>query len=343
MSTNIGLLAESNPIGPIIYGPTPPEVSNVSISDATPFIVGGELRINQYTYFDVNGDLESGSTLNWYSGATDTGPWNLVQTNLVTASTAWMQYYIIQPTDVYVRIGIVPATAIAPEWGIEVFSEPVQMIEPEAPYATELNILSTNEDGTVYVGTTLSGIYKYNDVNLDPENATIIKWYTSDTLSGPWTEVHQETTSYLSGGNYTITDSDYNKYIRMGVTPRNNNNPIIGTEVFYILEKLIKYIPTAPIINNLRLERIVKETTLSTYTELNVGDTLIIKYDYVDLNGRFEGNSEYRWYKARYNNPSDPGTLIRNINGAPYSNRTYIITEEDRGYEIFAEVIPKTL
>lgn len=65
-----------------------------------------------------------------------------------------------------------------------------------------------------------------------------------------------------------------------------------------------------------------------------VGETLTGNYTYFDRDGDPEGDSEFRWYRGKYQN----GTDKEKIAGADQS--TYIITNEDWGHYLFFGVTP---
>lgn len=65
-----------------------------------------------------------------------------------------------------------------------------------------------------------------------------------------------------------------------------------------------------------------------------VGSVLQVHYDYFDANGDTEGNTLFQWYRCS----TATGSGKTSITGA--TGPTYTLTENDRGYYIFAEVIP---
>jgi len=81
---------------------------------------------------------------------------------------------------------------------------------PTPPVAYNLYI-----QGSHYVGSTLTGTYYYEDINLHPEGVSIYKWYIEDSITqtNP-TLIISDTTI-----NYLLDTTDYGKYIVFEVTP----------------------------------------------------------------------------------------------------------------------------
>lgn len=80
-----------------------------------------------------------------------------------------------------------------------------------APTATGVYINGINKA----VGTLLTGIYTFNDIDGDSEGISTYKWYRGNGVSGPWTVIPAQT-----GLQYRITSADVDKYIMFEVTPK---------------------------------------------------------------------------------------------------------------------------
>ncbi len=65
-----------------------------------------------------------------------------------------------------------------------------------------------------------------------------------------------------------------------------------------------------------------------------IGNTIQVNYQYFDVNGDPEGETQFQWYRATGINGSNKTA----ITGA--TNPQYTLTEMDRGYYIFAQVTP---
>jgi energy-coupling factor transporter transmembrane protein EcfT len=81
---------------------------------------------------------------------------------------------------------------------------------PTPPWAYNLYI-----QGEHYVGSTLTGAYYYEDINLHPEGASIYKWYREDSIN----QVNPELRTGDTTINYVLDTTDYGKYIVFEVTP----------------------------------------------------------------------------------------------------------------------------
>ena len=81
---------------------------------------------------------------------------------------------------------------------------------PTPPRAYNLYI-----QGSHYVGSTLTGAYYYEDINLLPEGLSIYKWYREDSITQANPELRSDDTTI----NYLLDTTDYDKYIIFEVTP----------------------------------------------------------------------------------------------------------------------------
>jgi hypothetical protein len=83
---------------------TPPSASSVSISGS---LVAGNQITGNYTYNDVDGDPESGTTFQWYRADNQSG------TSKAAISGATSQNYTLNAANVgkYIQFGVTPANA----------------------------------------------------------------------------------------------------------------------------------------------------------------------------------------------------------------------------------------
>lgn len=114
--------------------------------------------------------------------------------------------------------------------------------------------------GLVTIGSQLTGLYEYNDVNGDDERGSIYKWYRSDDNKGA--NKRQIIDADLQV--YILTEDDVGKYIQFSVTPKNLN--ATGDEAFSNYSELIKN-NGLPIIIGFE----EKESTLSWSMDDNLG------------------------------------------------------------------------
>lgn len=181
--------------------PKAPVAANVIVNgQAKP----GRLLTASYDYVDANGDLESGSTMSWYVGESQTGSFSAI-------AGATSQTYTVQASDVgsYLKFGAIPQTTAAPSTGTIAYSAPV-LAEPDAaPIAEQVRIT-----GMASVGSVLTGEYEYVDGDLDPESGSTYRWLISGTKDGTYTAISGATSKTLA-----ITASMLDQFVKFEVTP----------------------------------------------------------------------------------------------------------------------------
>ena len=193
-----------------IVGAVAPEIKDAGINYSGKLDVGTEL-IGEYTYFDENDNADENKdycTFQWYRSDKEASGYKPI-------SGATGERYVLTEDDQnkYIRFGVKPFSKVAPTEGKEHLSEPFASFM--TPEATNISI-----SGKMAVGEELTVNYDYFDLNGDEEitsgtNATAVVWKISDTSDGEYTEVG-------SGKNYTLKDTDINKWLKVEVTPKNN-------------------------------------------------------------------------------------------------------------------------
>ena len=290
--------------------PTPPVARNVTII-GEPQI--GQILIGSYEYYDEDGDLEGESVFRWLIADTVDGEYTPIDgaTNITYTVTAndINKYFKFEVTPI--SIGGDNMSKI----GSPVLSAAIGPVVYPATIPEARNVAIT---GTLAVGETLTGSYEYFDINGDPEQGTIIKWYRGDSPTGPWSEI-----TSANGNTYTLTETDVGKYIKFEVTPANANET--GEPAFAVSASQVEYPPTPPVARNVVITGIPE-----------VGKTLTGNYDYFDINGDPEGESTFRWLRSDTENGEY--TAIPGATGT-----TYTITEEDIDKYIKFEVTPVSL
>lgn len=81
--------------------------------------------------------------------------------------------------------------------------------------------------GTLSIGSTLTQSHSYSDPQGLPESGTTYRWQRADDGSG----TNAADISGATSATYNVQTADMNKYIRVGVTPR-NSAAVVGAEVF---------------------------------------------------------------------------------------------------------------
>ncbi len=135
--------------------------------------------------------------------------------------------------------------------------------------------------GEIKDGTTLVADYYYWQVE-GKDDASIITWYKRLPDETEWT-------SFLSGkkdtaGTYTATADDEKYYIRIGVKPYTDSDPVLSGDEIYSDEKFAAVAPVASDV---------------TVTGLQAGDEeWVAEYTYSDINGGEKDTAKYQWYRA---------------------------------------------
>jgi uncharacterized protein (TIGR02145 family) len=82
-------------------------------------------------------------------------------------------------------------------------------------------------EGILWMGETLTGTYTYSDNELDPEGASIYRWYRADDAAG----TNASQIAGASALNYTTQSADEDKYLAFQVTPVAQTGSSPGTTV----------------------------------------------------------------------------------------------------------------
>ena len=275
----------------------------------------GETLTGNYTYSDVNGDLEGSSIYKWYRADNASG---LNKTEIIGASA---KTYVLTSADEgkYIgfevtpvaQAGITQGTAVLSTWAGEI------VLAEAAPTVTVQAIT-----GTLQVGETLTGHYTYSDVNGDLEGESIYKWYRSDDAAG----LNRIVIAGEAGKTYITTSADIGKYISFEVTPVAATGITPGIAVESVRRGPVILAEAAP--------NAIVHPIAGT---LQVGETLTGHYTYSDINGDLEGVSTYKWYRA----DNSSGLNKTEIAGA--IGTTYVLTSLDEGKYIGFEVTPVAL
>ncbi len=307
-----GTAVESTVTAAVVKAPAAPTATNVAISGAA---VEGETLTGSYTYGDVNGDAEAGTTYQWYRSD------DLNATNRTPIQGATSTAYTLQQADVgkYITFEVTPKTATVPTTGAAVESTVTAAVvkAPAAPTATNVAI-----SGAAVEGETLTGSYTYGDVNGDAEAGTTYQWYRSDDLNATNRTPIQGAVSTA----YTLQQADVGKYITFEVTPKTATVPTTGAAVESTVTAVVVKAPTAPIAINVAISGVAVE-----------GQTLTGSYTYGDVNGDVEAGSTYQWYRSDDLNATNRTPIQGAVSTA------YTLQQADVGKYMFFEVTPKNV
>ncbi|UCE73572.1 MAG: right-handed parallel beta-helix repeat-containing protein [Methanomassiliicoccales archaeon] len=234
-----------------------PEVSNVIILPVSP--KSNESLIVNYTYFDLDNDLESGSTIRWYKDNVE--QWNLndsisVDSSLTLKGETW--HYIITPSD-------------GEDFGVPIVSDPITIgnTPPSVSNITISPLDPTTEDD-------LSVSYDFFDNDGDDESLdTVVKWLR-------WSGSEYFDTG-LRGKNLSAEHTHKGERWTCEVIPHDGIN-----------EGLVNRSSMNVTINNSAPEVLSANIIPSNPTS---DSDLEVDYVYFDVDMDLESESTIRWYK----------------------------------------------
>lgn len=290
-----------------------PTAANVAIT-GTP--AEDQTLTGSYSYADMNGDAENGSTYHWYRSD---DPGLSVNHTLITGAVS--RTYVLKAEDVgkYISFEVTPRNTEDPSAGAAVESTATDMITaaPAAPVAA--NVVIT---GQAVTGQTLTGSYQYSDVNGDAESGSTYQWYSADDAA---LTVNHTAIAGATDRTYVLQAADAGKYISFKVTPRNAAVPDTGTAVESAGTAKIALAPAAPIAANVMITG-----------QAVSGQTLTGAYQYSDVNGDAESGSTFQWYRS-----DDPALAVNHTAIAGATDLTYVLQAADAGKYISFEVTPR--
>jgi len=240
-----------------------PVATNVSITDSNAGqVVVGDVLIGNYTYSDVDGDVEGNSVFQWFRGSSPiSGATNVSYTVAVADAN---QTLVFQVTPI-ASSGANPGVAVSASIGLS----------NSPPVATNVSI-TDNNGGQVVVGDTLTASYTYSDIDGDSQGVSLYQWFRGSTaISGATTL------------NYTINAADANQILRFEVTPVATSGTSPGSVAF----TSVTVINSVPIASNVSIND-------NNGGQVLVGDLLTASYTYSDVDGDAQGVSQFQWYRG---------------------------------------------
>ena len=208
VTPNDGMVDGTSDEDQVTIGNTPPEASNLAISPPSPYTTDD--LVGSYTYYDADGDPESGSEIRWYKDGSLQSAFNdllTVPSSATAKGQVW--YFTVKPKDgtSFGALQTSPSVTIqnSPP------TAPVVDVTPDFPLTTD------DLTCTVVVPST------------DPDGDTVTytyEWYKNDVLQPSLTT----TTTALS---VTIDSSNTNKgeVWKCVVTPHGSDGPPDEDEV----------------------------------------------------------------------------------------------------------------
>lgn len=259
-----GKAARSEPSDNVV-NPTAPYVINVS--------VGGTLYRDStvhavYTYHDRDGDLEAGTTFQWYREQT-----------AIPGATAKTYKISLDDLGAQLRVRIIPAAASGEfrNSGVAVMSPPAGPVQGYTPPVAD-NVAISGDFGQ---NGTLTVSYHYSDAEDDQEGVSVVTWYRDGILS-----------QQGASKTYAITKADSGKVISVTITPVAN---VGGT----LLGDPVENTVPSPKVTGFHYP-VAHGVYVSGLSKL--GQSIQAHYSYSDGDGDSEGATQIRWCRF---NPDD--------------------------------------
>lgn len=211
-TTSGGVQKSASAVSPAVTstatGGYPPVASDVRIEGRGAL---GETIRGLYTFFDRDGDPDTGTTFRWYRADTEDGVF--ADTGVTT------QEYRLGDADIdkYLKFEVIPRTNTEPTEGLPAS---VVIAGPAAPEAREVHIA-----GTVETDSVVEGSFTYFDRNGSEEGQHTYAWYVSDTPDGGQTKLDG------SQKHFFIPRELDGKYLIFSVIPASADEPDEGREI----------------------------------------------------------------------------------------------------------------
>jgi hypothetical protein len=270
----------------------------------------------------------------------------------LTPNSGYIAYAYLAEDDTYnesPHSEDITATTLNDKIGVTVRSNKTGLVMKAQRLPVASNVSIENIDGSWRIGARMRGSYAYYEYSGVVENESIIIWYRSDTPTGPWVPVK---TSYGEVGDifeYILDENDYEKYLKLGVTPRNGTDPRsyinTGEEVFSDPTPQIMNAETPPEARNVKIQKVVDGfyEDIDPMEEIHVGTRLYGYYDFFDINLDPKGICIHRWYRSLTEDIDGEYEVILGIDGNPYPDQEYVTRDEDYRKHLYFEVTPISL
>jgi len=272
----------------------PPSAINLKMTPSTP--TTNDNLFGSYSYYDVDGDPESGSEIRWYKNGVLQSAYNdmtAAPSSATRKGETWN--FTVKPKD-----GV--------DFGTLQIS-PSVTVQNSPPLVSGVSISPSSPKTT----DNLVGSYSYYDADGDPESGTEIRWYRDDVLQSAYND--QLVIPYGSTNDgqvwcFTVKPKDGEDFGTLNQSP-------------YVT---IGRVNNAPVASNLTVSPAVPYTT---------GD-LKGSYDYYDADGDAESGSETQWYKNNVLQPAFNNKLIIPSNETSQGETWYFTVKPKDGKDFGA-------
>jgi hypothetical protein len=257
VTPNDGMVDGTSDEDQVTIGNTPPEASNLAISPPSPYTTDD--LVGSYTYYDADGDPESGSEIRWYKDGSLQSAFNdllTVPSSATAKGQAW--YFTVEPKDgtSFGALQTSPSVTIqnSPP------TAPVVDVTPDFPLTTD------DLTCTVVVPST------------DPDGDTVsytYEWYKNDALQPSLT-----TTTTASSVTIDSSNTKKGEVWKCVVTPHGSDGPPDEDEV-----TIQNSPPSAPVVDVTPDSPVITDDLTCTVTSPSTDpDSDTITYT-------------YKWYK----------------------------------------------
>ena len=240
-----------------------PVASNLSLNPSNPGTLDD--LVANYTYFDADGDTESGSEIRWTMGGVAQTAWDDLSTVPFSATTKGETWsYSVTPND-------------GEEFGITVDLSSSVTVANTAPTVVNASIVPSDADES----DTLSAIISYEDADDDVVIAQSIRWY----LDGVVVPELDDSTTVSS---LSIRSGDVWHFV---VTPTDGEDVGIATNSSAVMIDSSNNAPT------------VENPMISVNGTIDTESELIANWQFDDIDGQDEVSYEIEWLKSNIHVP----------------------------------------
>ena len=247
-----------------------PRVSGVKITDSNGgSAVTGDLLVGNYSYRDIDGDLEGATTFRWLRNGSAIAGATATSYTLVAADAGQTITFEVTP---------VALTGASPGLAVQAKFPGAGQPSNSAPVISAATITDKN-GGSAMVGDQLIGSFDYHDVDGDPDGGSTFRWLRNGIA------IAGETAS-----SYTLSAADSGATITFEVTPVALTGTSPGTPRLASLAGTGK-------VDNVAPQASAVAITDSNGGRVVVGDQLVGSYTYHDDDGDLEGVTSFRWLR----------------------------------------------
>ncbi|MBW8326920.1 MAG: hypothetical protein K0M50_19305 [Prolixibacteraceae bacterium] len=236
----------------------------------------------KYNYFDSELNPEGNSIYQWEVADNANG----VGSSIISGANTKTINISYGDAEKYYRCTVTPIALYGQLTGLPVISDWKQILNA-APVASNVDF--------TYNSVSCSASYTYSDAESDPKGTPIYNWEIADNASGMNT-----TTVGTNGTDFNIAESQFNKWVRVTITPRALYGQLTGLPVISGWKQIIN---AAPVASNVDF----------TYNSVSCSAS----YTYSDAESDPKGTPIYNWEIA--DNASGMNATTVGTNGPDFN------------------------